>query len=68
MSYIANRMNLFIRLYQRTGLGSYFILKVHSLQAAVTILVKFLRSENLGLVFIFDPTGPNIVTDLAGWN
>ena len=38
------------------GLGLYIILKVQSLQAAVTILVKFRRSENLGLVFIFDPT------------
>ena len=39
-----------------SGLGSYIILDVHSLQAAVIILVKFLRFKNLGSIFVFDPT------------
>ena len=38
------------------GLGSHIILEANSLQADVTILVKFLRSEDLGLDFVFDPT------------
>ena len=34
----------------------------------VAILVKFLRSKNLRLVFVFDPTWPNSVTDLTNQN